>query len=121
MTSAPSTNIWAQSHASKARRRPACCTTIASKSRQYKVQTCREGRPPRRPYKKRQEIRRQALARLSHSYQKSDRDRVSFATPASRDVFSQIHGQGTSLFASFVSAILSPCFIRRTLHRGGQQ
>src|SRR5258706_11111502 len=61
MTSAPSTNIWAQSHASKARRRPACCTTIASKSRQYKVQTCREGRPPRRPYKKRQEIRRQAL------------------------------------------------------------
>src|SRR5882762_6909686 len=56
MTSAPSTNIWAQSHASKARRRPACCTTIASKSRQYKVQTCREGRPPRRPYKKRQAL-----------------------------------------------------------------
>src|SRR5258708_5564718 len=62
MTSAPSTNIWAQSHASKARRRPACCTTIASKSRQYRYKRAERGaRRGGRPYKKRQEIRRQAL------------------------------------------------------------
>src|SRR5260370_39650486 len=62
MTSAPSTNIWAQSHASKARRRPACCTTIASKSRQYRYKHAERGaRRGGRPYKKRQEIRRQAL------------------------------------------------------------
>src|SRR5260370_39947130 len=62
MTSAPSTNIWAQSHASKARRRPACCTTIASKSRQYRYKRAERGaRRGGGPYKKRQEIRRQAL------------------------------------------------------------
>jgi hypothetical protein len=37
--------------------------------------------------------KRGRLARLSHCWAESDRNRVRFATPTSRDVFSQIHGQ----------------------------
>src|SRR5258708_39868413 len=62
MTSAPAKNIWPKSNAWKAGRRPAGCTTIASKSRQYRYKRAERGaRRGGRPYKKRQEIRRQAL------------------------------------------------------------
>src|SRR5258708_30314437 len=62
MTSAPAKNIWPKSNAWKAGRRPAGCTTIASKSRQYRYKRAERGaRRGGRPYKKRQEIRRQPL------------------------------------------------------------